>query len=38
LDGSLKLPGEAACVAFAERFAWPHIAAQVATVYREIAP
>lgn len=37
LDGSLKLPGEAACIAFAERFDWSHIAAQVAAVYREVA-
>jgi glycosyltransferase involved in cell wall biosynthesis len=31
-----KLPGREACAAYARRFAWPVVARQVASVYREI--
>jgi glycosyltransferase involved in cell wall biosynthesis len=37
LSGSMSLPGEAACLAYAQQFAWPTIAARVAEVYREVA-
>jgi len=37
LDGSMRLPDEGACIAFAERFDWGHIAAQTASVYYEVA-
>lgn len=36
LDGSRKLPAEAACRAYAlQKFGWPHIAAKVKEVYEE---
>lgn len=37
LDGSRLLPDAATCVAHAQRFAWPTIAAQVRQVYEEVA-
>jgi len=37
LTGALPLPSDAACRAYAERFAWPSIAARVNAVYREVA-
>jgi glycosyltransferase involved in cell wall biosynthesis len=37
LRGRRPLPSEAACLAYAQRFAWPAIAARVAEVYREVA-
>jgi glycosyltransferase involved in cell wall biosynthesis len=37
LAGRVALPDEAACLAYAQRFAWPAIAARVADVYREVA-
>lgn len=36
LDGTLRVPDEAACLAYARRFDWPLIAAQVRDVYREV--
>ncbi|HYZ16833.1 MAG TPA: glycosyltransferase family 4 protein [Candidatus Acidoferrum sp.] len=37
LDGSRPLPDEATCIAHAQRFAWPVIAAQVREIYEEVA-
>jgi glycosyltransferase involved in cell wall biosynthesis len=37
LTGRVALPDEAACLAYAQKFAWPAIAARVAEVYREVA-
>ena len=36
-DGSIDLPNEDACRAYAERFAWPRIAERVQSVYEEVA-
>ncbi len=35
--GALSLPSTETCVAYAQRFAWPTIAAQVRDIYREVA-
>ena len=35
--GAIALPSDEACVAYAQRFAWPVIAARVRDVYREVA-
>jgi len=37
LAGTVPLPDELACLAYAKKFAWPTIAARVAEVYREVA-
>ena len=37
LTGAQRLPNEAACRAYAQRFDWAAIAARVAAVYREVA-
>jgi glycosyltransferase involved in cell wall biosynthesis len=37
LTGRLRLPDEAACIAYAQRFDWPAIAARVRDVYGEVA-
>jgi glycosyltransferase involved in cell wall biosynthesis len=37
LTGRLPLPDEAACIAYAQRFDWPAIAARVRDVYGEVA-
>jgi glycosyltransferase involved in cell wall biosynthesis len=37
LAGRIALPNEAACLAYAQKFAWPTIAARIAEVYREVA-
>jgi glycosyltransferase involved in cell wall biosynthesis len=37
LSGRLPLPDEAACIAYAQRFDWPAIAARVREVYEEVA-
>lgn len=37
LRGALRLPDEKACIAYAQRFDWPVIAAKVRDVYGEVA-
>ncbi len=37
LNGKQILPGREACSAYAQRFDWPRIAAQVSDVYRELS-
>jgi len=34
LSGEMKLPSETACIAYARRFGWPHVAELVARSYR----
>jgi glycosyltransferase involved in cell wall biosynthesis len=37
LIGALPLPDSEACIAYAQRFDWSHIARRVAAIYREVA-
>lgn len=37
LNDRASVPSAGACVAYAQRFAWPSIAARVADIYREVA-
>ncbi len=37
LTGSVRVPGEAACLAYAAKFSWATIASRIDEVYREVA-